>query len=117
MGGSSVHRGVLNLNGLPEARTRGDELRNCFFNKPIEHQTECRGEERRFPRSHSSDVVRQQLGILPGEGFVEELDFHVHNRGVTEDSSVRKADEESRQYPPRGKGGKELLHNVRSREL
>ena len=90
-----MYRGLLNFNRLPEARIRGNGLRNCFFNKPVEYQTQRRGEERRFPRFHSTDVVHQQLGTLPGEGFVEELDFHVHNLGVTGNSSVRKGDEEN----------------------
>ena len=90
-----MHRGLLNLNRLPEARTRGDGPHNCFFNKPVEYRAQSRGGERRSPRSQSSDVVRQQLGVLPGEGFVEELDFHVHNRGVTKNSNVKKAGEES----------------------
>jgi hypothetical protein len=45
-------------------------------------------------------MVNQQLGILFGKPFVEELDFHIQDRFVTEPGpSVKKANEQNYWMP------------------
>ena len=58
-------------------------LRKSFFNQLVVDQAQSGGGKGRFPRSHSSDVVNQQLGIFFGNPFVEELDFHIKDRFMT----------------------------------
>jgi hypothetical protein len=66
------------------------------FNQLIVNQAQRGGDEGRFPRSHSSDVVNQQLGILFSKPLVEKLYFHVEDRFMTEGGlSMRKVSEQN----------------------
>jgi len=78
-------RRTLNLSRLPETKIRGDGLCECLYNQLVVYKTQCRGIEWRFSRSHSSDVLHEPLEVFLGEVFVEELDFHVHDRLMAEE--------------------------------
>ena len=69
---------------ISETRTRWDGPRECFLNQFFVYQTQCSGKKRGFSRSHSLDVPHEQPGVLLGKFFMEELDFHVHDRFVAE---------------------------------
>jgi hypothetical protein len=65
-------------------RTGGCVLREYPPDQPVVHQTQRRREESGLPRHRALDVVHQQLGILLGKVLVEDLDFHFHDRLMTE---------------------------------
>ena len=67
-----------------------------LFKQLVVNQTQCGGEKGGSPRSHSFDMIHQQLGIPFGKPFVEELDFHIKNRFMTKGgSSVRRVSGQS----------------------
>jgi hypothetical protein len=63
-----------------------------LFNQLVVNQAQRGGEEGRFPRSHSSDVINQQLGILFGKPFMEEPYFHIEDCFVTEGGPGEKSE-------------------------
>jgi len=105
-------RDTLNLSGFPETRTRWGGLCECFLNQLVVYQTQCSGEERGFPRSHSLDVLHKQLGVFLGEVVVEELNFHVHDRFVAGGPSVKKRTNKTGRCSPCSEGGEEFLRDV-----
>ena len=108
-------RDTLYLSRLSEARTRGDGLCECFFNKFVVYQTQCSGKKRRFPKRHFLDVVHEQLGVFLGEVVVEELDFRVHDRFMAEEKRSRceETDEKKNgRYPPCSEGSEKFLRDV-----
>ena len=79
---------TLNLGRLPETKNRGNGSWEYFLDQLVVHQTQCCGKAWGFPRSHSSDVLHEQLGVFLGEVVVEELDLHVHDRFMAEEIQV-----------------------------
>ena len=104
--------------GRSRGRIEGGTLWERLFNQSVIHQTQCCGDEGRFPGRHSLYVFHQRLGKALGELFVEEHNFHIQDFFMAGgSSSVKGRTNVDTMRSPCGEGGKEFLHYVGSGEL
>jgi len=63
----------------------GGVVRECAFNQPVVDQTQGCGEERGFPRGHSTDLVHWWFRILLHKPFAKKPDLHIQDRSVAKE--------------------------------